>query len=300
MLLGVQTDFTRLITFISHEVPDLIKPSYNFGGISLSQLIEPYVNRWLHTVSSVNRLISNFSIIVLKTRMDAILQSGRSSGPEDLAQFDKRIEVFVTNRDNQGIFMTDKELEELDQVAVPLSGLSELQAQAQEHMAFPTKIPLVKYFGISPSGLNASSEGELDVFDDHIHALQESFYRRHLRSVLNLIQLNKWGAIDEDITFEFVPLKELDGEAAARVRKSASDAGIAYINAGVIAPEEERERLQQDTDSGYVNLSDELPEPPGLEDGDHPDAPQDADLIKKLLGNNAPGKSNQPAAAADR
>ena len=48
-VLGRQTHATRLMTFIPHDVPDLLKPSYNFGGISDTQLVEPYVNRWLRT-----------------------------------------------------------------------------------------------------------------------------------------------------------------------------------------------------------------------------------------------------------
>ncbi len=68
-MLGKRTNATRLLTFVSRPVPDLLKPAYNFGGMSMSQLIEPYVNRWLKTVDSVNRLISNFSKTGLKTNL---------------------------------------------------------------------------------------------------------------------------------------------------------------------------------------------------------------------------------------
>jgi hypothetical protein len=57
-VLGKQTHASRLLTFVSRPVPNILKPSYNFSGMSLSQLIEPYVIRWLKTVDSVNRLLS--------------------------------------------------------------------------------------------------------------------------------------------------------------------------------------------------------------------------------------------------
>lgn len=267
MVLGRKTSASRMLRFVSREVPDIIRPAYNFGGISLSQLIEPYVGRWLKTVDGVNRLINNFSILFMQTDMDAILEGGPA------ADFLKRMKLFVQTRDNQGIFALDKESEMLNQLAVPLSGLSELQAQAQEHMAAPTHLPLVVLTGITPAGLNASSDSEIEIFHDWNNSMQETLYTRHLKTVLQLIQYHLFGDVDTDIVFDYVPLKELVGEAAARVRKMSSDAGIAYISAGVISPEEERERIANDTESGYNNLSGG--EAPGIPEGEDPDEEED-------------------------
>src|ERR1700722_4364443 len=161
-VIGKRVHHTRLCKFVSREVPDILKPAYNFGGVSLSQLIQPYVHRWLQTVSSVNRLISNFSIIKVLTNMAAFL-SGKAGAAASLL---KRLRYFTQRRDNQGVFVMDKDQENLEQVAVPLSGLSELQAQAQEHQAAPTHLPLVVLTGITPAGVNASSDSELEVFRD--------------------------------------------------------------------------------------------------------------------------------------
>jgi len=270
MVLGRETHQSRMLRFVSREVPDIIKPAYNFGGVSLSQLIDPYVARWLRTVDAVNRLINNFSIIFLQTDMAAVLSGGPST------ELVKRMALFTKTRDNQGIFLTDKEHEMLEQLAVPLAGLSELQAQAQEHMAAPTHLPLVVLTGITPAGLNASSQDEIEIFHDWNHSMQEALYTPQLKKVLDIIQLNRFGDVDEDIIFDYVPLKELVGEAAARVRKLASEAGIAYIDAGVIAPEEERERIARDPESGYNNLSGkDLPEPPEVDPDQLPDEESD-------------------------
>jgi phage-related protein (TIGR01555 family) len=249
MVLGRETHQSRMLRFVSREVPDIIKPAYNFGGISLSQLIDPYVARWLRTVGGVNQLINNFSILNLRADLSSLLSGGPST------ELTKRMQFFTITRDNQGFFMSDKENEELTQLAVPLSGLSELQAQAQEHMAAPTHLPLVVLTGITPSGLNASSEEEIEVFHDWNHAMQEAVFTDNLKKTLHILQLNRYGDVDDDIVTDFVPLKELVGEAAARVRKMASEAGVAYIDAGVIDASEERQRLMSDPESGYNNLS---------------------------------------------
>lgn len=263
--LNQRVHHTRLIQIVSRPLPDLLKPAYNFGGISLSQLIRPYVDRWLRTVDGVNRLINNFSIVYLQTDMSAMMQGEDGGGwtTEDQASLIARLRMFTRERDNQGIFVTDKNNEMLSALSVPLGGLEALQAQSQEHMAAPTHLPLVVLTGITPAGLNASSESELEVFHDWIHSNQELVVRRPLLDVLKIVQLDLFGEIDDSIGFEFVPLKQLDGEAASRVYKTKSEAGTAYIDAGVISAEEERQRLARDPDSGYINLDpDKLPEPP--------------------------------------
>lgn len=263
--LNQRVHHTRLIQLVSRPLPDLLKPAYNFGGISLSQLIRPYVDRWLRTVDGVNRLINNFSIVYLQTDMSAMMQGEDGGGwtTEDQASLIARLRMFTRERDNQGIFVTDKNNEMLSALSVPLGGLEALQAQSQEHMAAPTHLPLVVLTGITPAGLNASSESELEVFHDWIHSNQELVVRRPLLDVLKIVQLDLFGEIDDSIGFEFVPLKQLDGEAASRVYKTKSEAGTAYIDAGVISAEEERQRLARDPDSGYINLDpDKLPEPP--------------------------------------
>lgn len=273
MVLGVKTHASRMLKFISREIPDIIKPAYNFGGLSLSQMIDPYVQRWLKTVDSVNRLISNFSIIKLATDMANVLQGG---APEQVESVITRLRLFSQYRDNQGVFLHDKESEALDAVNVPISGLAELQAQSLEHMAYPTHEPLVVLTGVTPSGLNASSESEIDVWHSWVHSMQEQLYRPNLTRVLNIVQLSLFGKIDKSITFDFEPLKQLDGRAAAEVRKMAADAAVAYIGAGVTDPQEERERIASDPESGYVNLDvDKDVAPPPLDDSQNDDDDDD-------------------------
>jgi len=261
--LGKKMHGTRLLRFLSRELPDILKPAYNFGGMSLSQLIEPYVNRWLKTVDSVNRLISNFSTLALGTDMAAVLGGGSNS------ELLKRLRLFTRDRDNQGIFCHDFEKEKLEQLAAPLSGLAELQQQALEHMAYPTHLPLVVLTGVTPSGLNASSEGDIEIYHDWIHSGQEGLIRPRLDVMFKVIQRHLWGEVDEDIIYDFVPLKEVTGEALSRVKKTQAEMDQIYIDAGVVAREEVRERIANDPDSGYNNLdaNAELPELPE-EEGD--------------------------------
>lgn len=255
-VMGKQIHASRLLMIISREVPDMLKPAYNFGGISMSQLMEPYVNAWLRTRESVSDLLHSFSISGIKTNMASTLSGGNG---DDLFS---RAKLFNQIRDTRGLMLLDKDEEEFFQFNTPLSSLDKLQAQSQEHMAAPSHTPLVKLLGITPSGLNASTEGEMTAYYDYIRAMQENIFTKPLQKILEIIQLDQFGEIDPAIGFEYLPMVELDGEALSRVRKADADAGVAYITAGVISAEEERTRLAADPQSGYTSLDAEsLPEP---------------------------------------
>lgn len=244
---------TRLLTFIGRPMPDLLKPAYAFGGLSLSQMAMPYVNNWLRTRQSVSDMIHSFSVMILKTDLGTTLDVGAMN---DLMA---RIQMMISFRDNRGVQVVGED-EEFSNVSAPLSGLHELQAQSQEQMAAVAQIPLVKLLGITPSGLNASSDGEIRVFYDHVKAGQEKFFSDNLAAALDVIQLSEFGEIDPDIVFEFVPLWEMDEAAQAAINKSKADTDAVYVESGVIDQDEVRNRLKSDPKSGYDNLSGNAPE----------------------------------------
>jgi hypothetical protein len=244
---GKEVHSTRLLTFIGREVPDLLKPAYSFGGLSMSQMVKPYVDNWLRVRQSVSDLISTFSTSGIKTDMAQMLAAGGE-------QLFKRLVLFNSNRDNQGLMVLNKDTEEYFNVSTPLTTLDQLQAQAQEHMASVSRIPLVKLLGISPAGLNASSEGEIETFDDSINAYQEAFFRPNLTKVLHFVELHLWGVVDPAITFAFVPLTDLTPKEKAEVEKLEAETDDIRINGGVLAPEETRKSIANNPDSRYPGI----------------------------------------------
>lgn len=255
-LLGKEVHASRLLTIITRPLPDMLKPAFNFSGMSLSQLAEPYVNNWLRTRQAVSDLINNFSTTALKTDMAQMLQ-GDCDGTDIL----NRADFFTLTRSNRGLMLLDNTAEELVQLNVPLSGLHELQAQSQEHMCSVSRIPAMILTGISPSGLNASSEGEIRSFYDWVSSQQETFYKPPLWICIQLLMLHLWGEIDKSITFEFCPLWQVSAKEQSDIRVNNANADVALIDRSVLSPEEVRERLAKDPDSGYSGIDvDDLPE----------------------------------------
>lgn len=257
-VLGKQVHASRIMTIITRPLPDMLKPAYNFSGISLSQLAEPYVNNWLRTRQSVADLINNYSITALKTNMAQVLQ-GDTMGQDIF----NRADLFTLMRSNKGLMLLDKDGEELVQVNTPLSSLDQLQAQALEHLCTVSRMPAVILTGVSPAGLNASSEGEIRVFYDWISSQQEAYMRHPLEICIQTIMLNLWGEIDPTITFEFNPLWQVSAKEESEIRVNNATAAAVWYDRGAVSEQEMREYLASDPNSGFTGIDiNELPEPP--------------------------------------
>jgi hypothetical protein len=124
-------------------------------------------------------------------------------------------------------------------------------------MASVSRIPLVKLLGISPAGLNASSEGEIETFDDTINAAQEAQIRPNLTRLMHFVMLSLWGAVDPAITFAFVPLSDLTPKEKAEVEKLEAETAEIRINSSVISPAEERKRVANAPDTPYQGIDPE-------------------------------------------
>ena len=245
---GKEIHGSRLLGVVSREVPDLLKPAYMFGGLSLSQMAIECVQNWLRTRGSVGDLVNAFSTMVLSTNAMALLDGGDGSAERT------RADIFNVMRGNLGLMVLNKDTEELSNVSTPLGGLDALQAQSQEHLSGVSGIPLVKLFGITPTGLNASSEGEVRVWYDNVHGVQEDVVADPFTVALEIVQLSEFGEIDPDIRFAFEPLWQMTDAEKATMRKSDADTAAIYIADGVIGPDEERKRLASQDDGIYQGL----------------------------------------------
>lgn len=266
---------SRLLTFIGREIPDLLKSAYAFGGLPMTQVARPYVNNWLRTRQDVSDLISQFSVSgVAGMNMADALASG---GAENLAN---RVDLFVNMRDNRG-FMALNQGEEFFNVSTPLGTLDKLQAQSQEQIASICGIPLVKLLGVTPSGLNASSDGEVRVFYDFIHAAQESQFGANLNTAIALVQLSEFGDVDPGIGYEFEPLWQMSEAEKATVALTRTQAVMTAepVLPGAVVLRELREIgdstgvFTQITDDDIDDAETEAPAPETLD----PDAEQQPD-----------------------
>ena len=287
-VMGKEVHRDRLLTFTGHEVPDMLKPAYSFGGQALTQLAKPYVDNWLRNRQSESDLLNNFSLRVLSTELDA-------ATADDGSELFQRALTLTSLADNQGLMIINRSSEEFDIKAAPLGGVPEIVKQSKENMTLPSRMPIVKFFGNQPSGLNADSEGVIRMWYDDILAMQESRNREPIQFVMELAEIELWGEIIDDITFEFNGLWQLDEAGKSAIQKTKADQRAVDIEAGIVASSEARQAALNDPDNQYsgLSLSPELILPQGgapsesFERGENPNIgakPPRRDFAESLTG----------------
>lgn len=230
------------VAITARPVSDMLKPSYNMFGISLSQIMADYVRRWRQTAESVSDMIKSYSISGIKTDMLSQLADAQS-----LIQ---RATLFNRTRDNRGLLMLDKDTEEFFQFSAPLSGLGELLQKSQEQMSAAAQIPLVKLLGITPSGLNASSQGEMMAYYDYIAGIQRKTLIPIVRKAVD-IACWQLGIDNNSIDIELLPLWQMTDKEQAEIREMDSRTHLNYASAGAVDATDIRQAIDASGDYNY-------------------------------------------------
>lgn len=236
---------SRFMDIVSRPVPDILKPSYNFGGLSLTQLMEDYVVDWRDAKKNVIKILRTLRMRALKTDMDERLQMP--------GEFDKRIKMFTQYQDNFGVWVIDTG-EDLIHMQTSLSELSNLLSNYQDQLCIPSRITNLKLLGNAPAGLNASGESELSTWHETVSGYQDGNLRRPLENIFKIIQLSEFGEIKEDIYFEFRPLDEISEKERAEITKIRVDAVAVAADSMLVNSEEARDALKGIEGAGFENL----------------------------------------------
>lgn len=244
-VMGDTVHESRFMDIVSRPVPDILKPSYNFGGLSLTQLMEDYVTDWRDAKKNVIKLLRTLRMRGLKTDMDARL--------EEPGEFDKRIRLFTQYQDNFGIWAYDT-TEELTHMQTSLSELSSLLSNYQDQLCMPARITNLKLLGNAPAGLNASGDSELATWHETVSGYQDGEMRKPLENIFKLIQLSEFGAINDDIYFEFRPLDEISEKESAEIAKIRVDTVVAASDGQLVSSEEARAALKGIDNAGFETL----------------------------------------------
>lgn len=278
-VLGRRVHASRLLALYDNEPPTLLKPAYNFLGIPRAQILWDYVMHWNEARTYTNDLLKKISLLVVKTDTDQIfaMQDG-------IRMFDLKVAALQRFRDNNSIYVCDKEREDVSNVQTSLAGATDIVRQSLENVAAINRTPAVKLLGISPSGFNATGESDITNYYDHIQSQQE-LYRHHIERCINVIQLVHYGNIDPTVTFDFEELSAENDNTKATTAATRMQMLLAAQQNQVLSAQEVRDAVRNDKLYALDFLSEAAPDEEehdtlGLSEFDLDGVPTEGDLQK--------------------
>lgn len=246
-VMGTTIHVSRLIKCVLWELPDLVKPTYQFYGLSLTGKMLQSLRNFEIIQTEIPSMIKRMNYNILKIPL--------AEGINGKNALISRIKNFLYNVTNFGMFIVNKDNEEFEQVDRNISGLDDLVSRFAELLSTTIQIPVTKLLGVSPKGFSTNDETGHRNWYDLITGIRTTEVQHRIMNTYQYLALNIGIELPDTLTLEWGNLEAINEHDEAKTKEFTAKADIAYVGAGILDSTEVRERLATTPDSGYNNIN---------------------------------------------
>ena len=240
---------SHLIICRGPQPADILKPTYIFGGIPLTQRI-------YERVYAAERTANEAPLLAMNKRTNA-LHVDMEKAIANESKFVERLLFWTKHRDNHGVKVLGKD-EVMEQFDTSLADFDAVIMNQYQLVAAIAKTPATKLLGTSPKGFNATGEFEMVSYHEELESIQEHDYDPMLERHY-LIAGRSLGLENFEVEVIWNSVDSVTAKERADLNYVKAQTDEIYANLGATSPDEVRNRVRDDRHSGY-NLSEELAE----------------------------------------
>ena len=233
---GFEVHASRLIRFPGARVNRRHLAENNGWGDSVFTRWVDSLRDYEGTYDTIPALLNDFAQAVWKVKGLAALLAGDE---EELVI--KRMQIADQVRSFLKVMITDAD-DTFERQQTPVAGLAELADRMAKKWAADVGIPPGLLFGDNPSGLNANGDQALQFFYKKQKGMRQMYLAPRLRQLVRLGFLSLEGPTagmePKSWSLDFGPLYEPTAAELADLRVKQATADKAYVDAGVLLPEE--------------------------------------------------------------
>lgn len=162
-------------------------------------------------------------------------------------------------QNNEGITLLDKN-DDFAAHTYTYAGLSDIILQFGQQVSGASKIPMVRLFGQSPAGLNATGESDLRMYYDGINAAQNTDMRDGMMRILRVLHRSMFGcAAPDNFDFDFVSLWQTTSKEKTEIAAAITNSVAIAFEKDIITQATALQELKQSSDQTgiYTNITDE-------------------------------------------
>lgn len=246
---GKRIHRTHLIIMRNGDLPDILKPTYLYGGIPVPQKIA-------ERVYAAERTANEAPMLAMSKRMTVLnVDVTQAVGNQD--EFNARMNVWTQFMNNYGVKIVG-ENEKITQFDTSLAELDEVIMTQFQIVAAASDVPATKLLGTSPKGFNATGEFEESSYHEELESMQEHFLsplveRHHLLLIRSHVA-PKFGIAPFSTEINWNPVDSPTAAELAEINMKKAQTDSSYAASGAIDGVDIRNRLIADKDSGYNGL----------------------------------------------
>jgi phage-related protein (TIGR01555 family) len=229
---GKRIHHSRVLLFTGLELPEEEALSEMFWGASMVEVMYDRLVAFDSTTLGASQLVYRAYVRTIKIKeFRSILAKGGAVEEALMRQMD----MIRKMQTNEGLTILDSE-DDFVPHNYTFAGLNDVLLSFGEQLAGATGIPLVRLFGQSPAGLNATGESDLRTYYDTVKASQEIDLRRPLLKICDVMARSAFGEpLPEDFWFEFAPLWELSDMEKSDISSKDTASVISVYDLGLIS-----------------------------------------------------------------
>lgn len=312
ILSGVRVHHSRILRFIGRDLPYIERLAETYWGMSELEHIYTELNKRNTTSANIARLIFQANLRTYK--MSDLGQMLAATDPQTQSELYQTIAAQNMLMSSLGINVMDKD-DEFQTNQYTFAGISDIYETFMLDIAGAAETPVTRLFGRSAAGMDATGEGDLINYYDKVRQLQQSTLRPVLEKLLPVMCVSAWGALPDDLDFEFNPVRDTSEKERADLIQQSAAAITSVYQAGMISQQTALKELRQsgvsygmwsnitDTD---IDCADALPDTPRLLPEQTMGAPPDAhsaaeapanmasSLAEVLLAGGGPPSAREP------
>jgi len=253
MINGRKHHRSHLIIYRHAEPVDILKPIYLYGGVPLPQMLYERVYASERTANEAPQLVQTKRTNVWLTDLEAAMS--------DENKTINLLNQWSQYRDNYGVKLGDKDVDEFQQHDTALADLDNVIMTQYQLVAAIANVPATKLLGTQPKGFNSTGEYEEASYHEMLESMQENDLTPLAERFYQIVFKSDMG-IKMDVSVNWLPLDSPTAKELAETNLIKAQTGQQLVMSGAIIPEEERRRIATDKQSGYneMGLSEEAPE----------------------------------------
>lgn len=246
---GKRVHRTHLVVMRNGEVPDLLKPSYMYGGISVPQRIA-------ERVYAAERTANEAPLLAMTKRL-TVMNVDTEKALANYSAFQDKMSLWVRLMNNFGVKIIGGK-ETIEQFDTSLADLDAVIMTQYQIVAAASGVPATKLLGTSPKGFNATGEFEEASYHEELESIQSHdlsplIERHHLLLIRSEIA-PKFQMQPFSVELNWRPVDSPTAAEAADINLKKAQTDSALANVGAIDGADIRNRLIADRDSGYNGM----------------------------------------------
>jgi phage-related protein (TIGR01555 family) len=253
---SMRVHHSRCIRFEGVDLPYWQKVAENLWGLSV---IEPMLDRMYVFDSATMGAGQLVFKAHLRTYSVEGLRQLISSGGRAYQAFLEQMGLIRLMQSNEGMSIMDS-TDKFEAHMFNFGGLSEVLTQFGQQLSGAAQIPLVRLFGQSPAGLNATGDSDIRNYYDMINSQQEAKMRGPVGILLEILYRSEFGQpLPDGFEFSFRPLWQLAENEKATASSQITQEVLAAFEQGVVGRKTVlKEMKEQSKWTGvWTNITDE-------------------------------------------